>query len=474
VSGVIRTGGGGGRRPGGRRARPPRGEAAGRRSPFRVRHPAQALAVGFAGAIAVGTLLLSLPAATPGPGGAPPLHAVFTATSAVCVTGLVIVDTATYWSGFGKGVILLLIQLGGLGIMTAGAILGLAMTRRIGLRRRLTTAAEIRSLGIGDVRAFLGRIVRISFAVEGATWLLLAARLHLGYGRSLPAAAWEGLFHAVSAFNNAGFSVYSDNLVAFVADPAVLLPVAVAVILGGLGFPVLLEVRRDGLRARSWSLHTRLTVWTTAALLVGGTVFLAAVEWNNPATFGTLDRPGRMLSAFFQAVQPRTAGFNSVDLGALRPESLLAMDVLMFIGGGAGGTAGGIKVTTFAVLLAVMVAEVRGDTEVNVFRRRIPAALQRQALTIALAAVVVVIIPVTYLLAVTSFGLDELLFEVMSALSTVGLSTGITAALPLSGQALLIVLMFAGRLGPLTLATALALRERQRLYVYPEEQPIIG
>lgn len=436
-------------------------------------NPSGALVLGFAGAIAVGTVLLSLPVATVGPESAPLLHAVFTATSAVCVTGLVIVDTGTYWSGFGQGIILLLIQVGGLGIMTAGALLGLATARRLGLRARITAAAEMNLLGFGDVRRFILGAVRVSLTVEAATAVVLVSRLRLGYGEDLSVSVWQGVFHAVSAFNNAGFSLYSDNLVGFAADPWVLVPVAVAVILGGLGFPVLLEIRRRGV-TRASSLNTKITLATTGVLLVAGAAFVTIAEWSNPESFGSLDGPGRVLAGFFHSVQPRTAGFNSVDIGALHPESLLAIVALMFIGGGAGGTAGGIKVTTFTVLLAVMVAEVRGDQTASLFRRRIPLPVQRQALTIALAAVAAVVTAVIALLAVSPFGVDEVLFEAVSALSTVGLSTGITAALPLAGQAILIVLMFAGRLGPLTLATSLALRGQQRLYEYPEEQPIIG
>lgn len=444
------------------------------RNYFKFRHPAQVVVGGFVVVIGLGTLLLSLPAATVGPGRASLLEALFTSTSAVCVTGLIVVDTPTYWSGFGHGVILTLIQLGGFGIMTAASVLGLVVSRRFGLRSRLTAAAETGTLGIGDVRRLLFGIARTTIAVEVAVAVVLVVRFWWAYDASVGEGIWLGVFHSVSAFNNAGFSLFSDSLSQFVADPWVILPISLAVILGGLGFPAILEIWRNHQGRRRWSLHTKLTLWMTAILLVGGTIFVTALEWGNPATLGGLDTPGKVLGGFFQAVMPRTAGFNSVDIAALSPETLLGMDVMMFIGGGSGSTAGGIKVTTFAVLLFVIIAEVRGDNDVTSFRRQVPRAIQRQALTVALTAVAAVVISTLVLLMSTAFSLDQVLFEVVSAFATVGLSTGITADLPAFGQLLLISLMFLGRLGPVTLATALALRQRQRVFAYPEEQPIIG
>lgn len=441
---------------------------------FRLRHPAQVVVVGFAGVIALGTVLLSLPAATAAPGRASLLEALFTATSAVCVTGLIVVDTPTYWSPFGHGVILGMIQLGGFGIMTAASVLGLVVSRRLGLRSRLTTAAETRSIGIGDVRSLVLGVVRTTVLVEVTVATILIVRLWWAYGASVGEGLWLGIFHSVSAFNNAGFSLYSDSLVRFVADPWVIVPVASAVILGGLGFPVVLEIWRNNRGRSGWGLHTKITLWMTGLLLVGGTVFVTAMEWTNPATLGSLDGPGKILAGLFQSVMPRTAGFNSVDIAAMSPATWLGLDVMMFIGGSSAGTAGGIKVTTFAVLLFVIVAEARGDSHVTAFRRQIPGAIQRQALTVALTAVAAVVISTLLLLIVTSFSLDQVLFEVVSAFATVGLSTGITADLPGFGQVLLALLMFVGRLGPVTLATALALRQRQRMFTYPEEQPIIG
>ncbi|WP_308290422.1 potassium transporter TrkG [Streptomyces meridianus] len=440
----------------------------------RLRHPSQAVVVGFGAAVLAGTGLLMLPAATSGPDGASLLEALFTATSAVCVTGLVVVDTPTYWTGFGQVVIMALIQLGGLGIMTFASLLGVLIARRLGLRARLTAAAETKTLGLGDVRAVIVGVVKVSLALEALTALALTLRLGLGYDNSWPRALWLGVFHAVSAFNNAGFALYSDNLMGFTTDGWICLPIACAVIAGGLGFPVLFELRRRWRRPGDWSLHTKIVLWASGILLVGGSAFITAVEWTNPATLGPLDVPGKLLAGFFQGVMPRTAGFNSVDTGGMNPASWLGMDVLMFIGGASAGTAGGIKVTTFAVLFFVIYAEVRGESAVNIFHRRMHGDTQRQALTVVLLSVAAVVASTVVFMVFTEVNLDRSLFEVISAFATVGLSTGVTADLPVGEQVLLVALMFIGRLGPITVASALALRRRVRLYDLPEERPVIG
>lgn len=441
---------------------------------FRLRHPAQLVAVAFAVGVAVGSALLALPVSRAGPGGASLVEAVFTSTSAVCVTGLAIVDTPTYWSGFGEVVILLLIQVGGFGIMTLASLLGLLVARRLGLRTRLTAQAETKTLGLGDVRRVLLGVAGFSLAFEAVATLVLTFRLATTYDEPFGEALYHAVFHAVSAFNNAGFSLYGDNLVRFATDPVVSITIAVAIIAGGLGFPVLFELRRELLTPSTWALHTRIVVWITLFLLLAGTVAVTAFEWSNPSTLGPLSIPGKLLAGFFQSVQPRTAGFNSLDYGEMNETTWFVTDVLMFVGGGPAGTAGGIKVTTVAVLGFMIVAEVRGDPTVHVHNRRLPDGAQRQALAVALLAIAVVIASTLTLLALTDHNLDRVLFEVISAFSTVGLTTGITADLPTSGQTLLIVLMFLGRLGTITLVSALALRARPILYRLPEERPIIG
>ena len=440
----------------------------------RLTHPAQFVVAGFAIAVAVGTVLLLLPVSRRGPGGAGVVDALFTAVSAVCVTGLVTVDTATFWSPFGQVAILGLIQAGGLGIMVIATLLGLLVSKRLGLRSRLNTAAETKTLGLGDVRRVLVGVVRTSLLFEAAGAVVLALAFGLGHGEGFRRSIWLGVFHSVSAFNNAGFALFSDNMIGFSTDPFVSLPLCVLVVAGGLGFPVLFELRREWRTPRSWSMHTKIVASAYAVLLALGAVMFWALEWTNPKTLGPMSVAGKAVAGFFQGVQPRTAGFNSVSTGDLNPETLLGSDVLMFIGGGSAGTAGGIKVTTFTVLLFVIWTEVRGDKSVTAFGRRIPREAQRQALTVALLSVAAVVAGTGTLLLLTEFTLDEVLFEVVSAFATVGLSTGITPEVGTAGQLLLAALMFLGRLGPVTLASALALRSRPRLYDLPYERPIIG
>lgn len=439
-----------------------------------LRHPAQVVVAGFAVAVLVGTLLLMLPVARTGTSWTDPVTALFTATSAVCVTGLVVVDTESYFSTFGEVTILALIQVGGLGTMTLASLLGLAISRRLGLRARMTAAAETKAVGLGDVRSVVVGVARTSLVVEAVVALLLGLRFWLAYDYSLGRSVYLGVFHSVSAFNNAGFALWSDSLIRFVTDPWICLPIAFSVILGGIGFPVILEVRRHLRSPRRWSMHTKMTLWATAVLLVLGTLVITANEWRNPATLGQLDTPGRLLAGFFQAVMPRTAGFNSVDYGAVNEGTLLVTVVLMFIGGGSAGTAGGIKVTTFVLLFFVIWAEVRGERDVQAFERRIGDRVVRQALTVALLSVGLVVTATVVMVELTGLRAAVVLFEVVSAFATVGLSTGITADVGTPAQLMLVALMFVGRLGPITLVSALALRERQRLYHHPEGRPLIG
>ena len=436
-------------------------------------HPGQFVVSGFAAAVAVGTLLLLIPAASTRPGSSGLVDALFTATSAVCVTGLIIVDTPVYWTGFGQVVILCLIQVGGFGIMALATLLSVLLSRRIGVRMRVNMAAETKSLGLGDVRRVLLGVAQTSLLFEAVGSVILAARFAASdepFGRAL----WLGVFHAVSAFNNAGFALFSDNLVGFSTDPIISLTICVLVIAGGLGIPVLIELRREWRTPRRWSLHTKLVTSMTGVLLLMGTVMFSALEWTNPRTLGPMGIAGKALAGFFQGVQPRTAGFNSINTGDLTPDTLLGTDVLMLIGGGSASTAGGIKVTTAAILVLVIIAEIRGDRHVHAFNRRIPPDVQRQAVTVTFVAISTVFVSVGLMMLLTPVPFDQLLFEVISALATVGLSTGITTEVGTSGQLLLTLLMFMGRVGPITLVSALALRSRPRLYDLPYEQPIIG
>lgn len=437
-------------------------------------HPGRTIGTAFGGAIAVGTVLLSLPAATADGERADLLQAVFTATSAVCVTGLIVVDTETYWSRFGQITILVLIQIGGLGIMTLATLLAVVLARRLGLRARLIAQAETKAVTAADIRHVVRNVVLFSLVTELAVALLLSARLLISYDSEPAEAIYSGVFHAVSAFNNAGFSIHADNLVRYAGDPVINVVVAGAVIIGGLGFPVVFELIRSWWRPKTWTVLTRITVITTAGLLLLGTVMIIVTETGNPGTFGRLSREDQIMAGFFASVVARTAGFNTVDVAAMRPETWFLQDILMFIGGGSAGTAGGIKVTTFGLLAYVIWAEMRGEPDVTVGRRRVPIDNQRQALAIALLGIGLVVPAAFVLQLMSDFSFDVVLFEAVSAFATVGLSTGITDDLPPPGQILLIVLMFVGRTGPLTLASALAVRAHGRLYRLPEERTIVG
>ncbi|WP_341828720.1 TrkH family potassium uptake protein [Trueperella pyogenes] len=435
--------------------------------------PASAVAFSFLGLIMIGTIALASPWASARY--VAPLDALFTATSAVCLTGLITVDTATAWSPFGQVVIMILIQLGGLGIMTVTCLLSILLGARLGLRRRLSAQAEGRG-DLGNVRWIVQATILFTLVIETVVFLVLLLRFHFGHGYGWARAAWEALFHAISSFNNAGFALYSDNLVSFATDAWVLLPLAFGLIVGGLGFPVLLEtyrrLRTPYVLRRRWSLTARFTLTGTLVLAAVGTA-LMLTEWNG--ALAGIDAPNRLLNAFFAGVSPRTAGFNAIDYADARPQTLLAIDILMFIGGGSGGTAGGIKITTLAVLLATIRAEIKGRRIVSAYGRSISRRVIGQALAVTVAALALVVAATFMIMKLApQFSTDHILFEATSAFGTVGLSTGITPNLPRSAQLILVVLMFAGRVGPLALATTLAGRSTNRLYKYPEERPAIG
>jgi len=437
-------------------------------------HPARRIFAGFVGLNLVGWGLLMLPVARTGDGGATWIEALFTAVSAACVTGLTVVDTALYWTPFGQVVILVLIQLGGLGVMVFASLVGIFVVRRLSLGSRIAAAQEAHTDGPGSVRRVVVSILTIALVVEGAVAIVLWLRFWLGRGEDPLHALWLGVFHAVSSYNNAGFALFSDNLMGFVDDPLILLPLATATIIGGLGFPVIIQVLRHARTPRRFSMHTWIVLAGTATLLLVGTLAIALFEWEQPGTLGPLSADTRILEAFFHSVQTRTAGFNALDIGQFQPETLLVMDVLMLIGGGPAGTAGGIKITTFGVLAAIVLAEVRGDQAVTLFGKRLSRAVHREAITVVLLSVGLVFLATLTITALSGFELDRVLFESVSAFATVGLSTGITASVGTPSQLILVLLMFLGRVGPITVATALALRPRRLAYELPKERPVIG
>jgi len=317
-------------------------------------------------------------------------------------------------------------------------------------------------------------VLVVTLVMELAVMLLLTLRLHLSYGLGWGEAAWSGLFHAVSAFNNAGFSIHGFGLVRYATDEFILLPIMCAIVIGGIGFPVLNDLRRRWSDPRHWSLHTKLTLSGTAVLLVGGFMAVLLFEWSNPGTLGPMAWADKVLSAAFVSVSARTAGFNALDIGALTHESWALHYFLMFIGGGSAGTAGGVKVGTVAILALLVIAEIRGRADTEAFGRRVGSSAQRQAITVLVLGSAMVVLGTLFILRDTDIPTDQVIFEVISAFGTVGLSTGITADLPEASQLMLTLLMYVGRVGTITLAASLALGEHRMPYRYPEEHPIVG
>ena len=440
-----------------------------------LRKPVRLVPLGFLAVILVGTGLLMLPWATSEQRYTPFVTALFTSTSAVSVTGMAITDTPNYWNGFGLVMITVLTQLGGLGILTGASLVILAVSRQLGLRNRLLVQAETAEFGLGDVRRLLLRIAATVFVTEALMTAVIAARLFLAYDYRPGRALWSAVFHSVQAFNNGGFALYSDGLVAFSRDGWVALPLSIGAIIGGLGFPALFEAVREWRQPARWAVATKLTVWGSVVLIVFGVAYLLLVEWGNPFTIGTYDVQGKLLASFTQIALSRTGGFDVVNVGRLTDESYPMLVGLMFIGGGSASTAGGIKVSTFFLLGFAIWAELRGELDTTVGHRRVATSSQRQALTVALLSVALVAGGTVGLIAMTSqVSFSAALFEVTSAFSTTGLTVGVAGQLSPPGQYVLTALMYVGRVGPLTLGSAIALNTRRRLYRYPEEQPIVG
>ena len=468
-----------GRRPGDRRVRVERTTPVDYHLPptKRVRRPppppAIVLVAGFAIVIAIGTVLLMLPASSAGGAWTPFVEALFTATSAVCVTGLVVLDTGTYWSPFGHVVILGLIQVGGFGFMTGSTVLLLLLLgRRTGLRDRVLVQASTGVPELGSVTALIKRIAAFTIVAEslGAVALTVA---FLARDHAAGEAAWWGLFHSVSAFNNAGFDLTGGfrSLSGFADDPWVLAPIAVLIVLGGLGYAIV----GDAIAKRRWgryALETKIVVATTAVLIAAGTGLIAVFDWSNPATLGALPLEQRPMNALFESITLRTAGFSALDTAALTEASLFVVMALMFIGGASGSTAGGIKVNTFTVLMIAIVSTARGRPSAEAFGRRIQHIVIYRALSVALLSIAVVFgIALAIELTAHAATFVQVLFEAVSAVGTVGASTGITPGLPDPARLALAIAMFIGRLGPLTLVLALAAQARPTAY-RPAVEPI--
>lgn len=437
--------------------------------------PARAVVFGFLTAIAVGTLLLRAPWAHAPGSEVDWLTALFTATSAVCVTGLIVVDTSSAWSPVGLVTIALLIKTGGFGVLSLGALVALATGRRMGFTERQRLQVQVNALSVGGIVRFVRRLFLFTTGVEllGALllWPALARIEGLGQG------AWSAWFHAVSAFNNAGFSIYPDSLQRFAGDPWVSGVVAGLFVIGGLGLIVVMETGfRLGRGTRSpLTLHTRLALASTVALAVVGSVVIASLEWNNPGTLGGLPVAQRPLAAAFQALTPRTAGFNTVDTAAYGSATALVTMLLMVVGGNPGSTAGGVKTTTFAVLVLAAWAAARARPRVTAFGRTLGSTtITKAAVITTLALLVVGAAAVALTITDPSLPTLAILFEVVSAFGTVGLSLGITHELSQAARIVVIALMLVGRVGLLTVALALVARERPPTARFPVEDVVVG
>lgn len=454
---------------------------------FKRLHPAQLIAVTFTILILIGGVILSLPIATQSGKGTNFLDAIFTATSAVTVTGLSTLDVENHWNMFGDIVIAALIEVGGFGIVGLATLVAYLIDGRISLRNRMNVLSEVGASGT-DLKGILFNILKIMLSFQAILFVFLFFRFLLEYNYSFEKALGHGAFHAISAFNNAGFALYSDNMMGFARDGWILVPVFVTVFIASVGFPTISEVRDRGFAKlalllgkqpkfempKQWSLNSRIVLWASLMLLVFGTVSIALIEWNNPNTLGPLTWYDKILDSIFASVMPRTAGFNSLDIADMHPTTWMVNYLLMFIGGASVSTAGGIKIGTLVVLLFIIFTEIRGETAVNIGNRRLPRSMQRQALTI-IGLTSTVIVAATFAMRLTTdFSLDQILFEVFSAIGTTGLSTGITADLPDHAKALVTALMLFGRLGPIVVATSLALRSTKKHFEYPQERPLIG
>lgn len=437
-------------------------------------NPSKILVLGFALVIFIGSFLLTLPISTANGVSISFLDALFTATSATCVTGLVVVDTGNTFSMFGEIVILVLIQIGGLGFMTFATFLFTMLGKKISLKERLLLKEAYNATSIAGMVKLVKRILLFTVVTEGVGAALLAIRF--AFDMPLGEAIYFGIFHSISIFNNAGFDIFGDfnSLTDYVDDPFVVLTISALIIIGGLGFVVINELH-EYRETHRLSLHTKVVLTTTVILIIGASILIFLFEYGNPKTLGPLNVRGKILGAIFHGVSPRTAGANTLSMGDLTYATLFLTIFLMFIGGGSGSTAGGIKVTTFAVLMATVISQLKGKEDVVLFKRRIVQETILKAMTVAVSGMMIVI-TVTFLLSITEHGHDFMmyLFEATSAFGTVGLSMGLTTELSPIGRILIIITMFIGRLGPLTLGFAITKKQTKEAYKRPKGNMMIG
>lgn len=440
----------------------------------------------FTALIALFTMLFSLPIASADGSRADFADAVFTAVSVICVTGLSTVEMATQWSLVGHVFVYVGVQIGAVGVLTLATILGMLVSRRLGLRAKLIAAsdgnpmrvhhgpvAEGQAVRLGEIGNMLATVAISLIVIELGIAALLFPRMLLD---GVPAwdAVWNSLYYSAMAFTNTGFAPNPEGLGRFANDYWFLSILMLGVFAGSIGFPVIYALRRNLLTPRKWSLHVKLTLVTTLTLLTIGAISFVVLEFDNPETFGRLNAPDTIFQSLFLSTMTRSGGFSTIDITELNGSSMLVADMLMFIGGGSASTAGGIKVTTLAVLFLAAFAEAKGNRDIAAFGRRIPGEVVRVALSVVLWGATIVSLSSIALLHITKMPLDLVLFDVFSAFGTVGLSAGLTESLPESGKYVLAATMLLGRVGTVTLAAAVAATQRSTLYRHPEERPIVG
>lgn len=442
--------------------------------------PTQVIVIGFALIILVGAILLSMPISTQNGERIGFLDALFTSTSAVCVTGLVAVDTATYWSFFGQLVIITLIQIGGLGFMTVTTLVALIIKKRINLKERLLIQESLNQIDLSGLVKLTRYILLTTVLIEGTGALLLSTVFIPQFG--MLKGIWYSIFHAISAFCNAGFDLMGvvsgpfSSLTYYVNNFTITITISLLIILGGIGFPVILDVVRNK-KLSKLNIHSKIVLFSTAVLIVFGMIFILVLEYNNPKTLGQLGFGGKILASLFQSVTLRTAGFNTIDLSVMRESSIFLMIVLMFIGASPASTGGGIKTTTIATLILAVKSFIFGKQDIEVCERRIGEITVKKSLGIFLIGITLFLIG-TFIISITNpkFSLLEVEFEVVSAIATVGLSIGGSPSLSILGKIFIMIFMFMGRVGSLTIFMALASRgtKKKPPIRYPEGKIIVG
>lgn len=434
-------------------------------------NPPRVLALGFLGLILFGSVLLNLPVASADGDSIGFLDALFTSASAVCVTGLIVVNTATYWSVFGKVVILFLIQIGGLGIMTMATMVALIMGKKISLKERLIIKEQMNQETMSGMVKLTLYVILLTFAIEAIGAIILSFRFVPEYG--LTKGIWFSVFHSISAFCNAGFDITGNSLMSYTDSPLTIMTLSGLIIIGGTGFSVLIDLAKH----RRWvrlSLHTKLVITMSLGLILLGTIFFFVLEYSNPATIGQMPLGEKLSAAFFAAVVPRTAGFNSIDTAALRESSVFLTIILMFVGGSPGSTAGGVKTATIGVVLMATISIIRGDKDIEIYEKRLNQETVFKSLAIVTVGMGMIVL-ISFLLTITeSKNFLDVLFEATSAFATVGLSRGITSDLTTIGKIIIIGTMYAGRVGPLTMAYAIGYNKKHKRYRYSEGHISVG